>query len=180
MEEQESRLPELVLDFQAGGQGPEPIQLDRTQLLKSIAIGRAVLGGRLADQLAVVVAEDVDPILRHEELGGLFGPERAGEVVAEVEDALDAAALQVGDDCLEGGEVAVDVGEEGEEARNYYLVNDNIILLNNLLCFDDSTQLVIFIGNNQGFQVLPRHLAKSVCICRFHVDGFFHNAGITE
>ena len=73
-----------------------------------------MLGGRLADQLAVVIAEDLDPILRHEELSGLFGPERAGEVVAEVEDALDAAALQVGSDCLEGGQVAVDVGEQSE------------------------------------------------------------------
>ena len=72
------------------------------------------MGGVLADQLAVVVALDLDPILRHEELGGFGGPERAGEMVAEVEEALDAAALEVGDDLLEGGEVAVDVGEEGD------------------------------------------------------------------
>jgi hypothetical protein len=52
--------------------------------------------------------------LRHQELGGLCRPERAGEVVAEVEDALHAAALEVGDELLEGGEVAVNVGEEGD------------------------------------------------------------------
>ena len=52
--------------------------------------------------------------LRHQELGGIFRPERAGDAVAEVEDALHAPALEVGDYLLEGEQVAVGVGEQGD------------------------------------------------------------------
>ncbi len=64
--------------------------------------------------MAVVVALDMGPVLRYQKLGSLGGPERAGEMVAEVEDTPDAPALEVVDDLLEGGEVAVDVGEESD------------------------------------------------------------------
>ncbi len=88
--------------------------------------------GVLAGKLAVVVALDVDPILGKwtSGIGRFRGPERAGEVVAEVEEARDAPALEVGDDLLEGGEVAVDVGEEGERGHNtfYYFRKRNLTI----------------------------------------------------
>ena len=46
-------------------------------------------------------------------------PQRAGDAVAPVEDALHAAALQVGDDLLEGGQVAVDVREQGDFGHGF-------------------------------------------------------------
>ncbi len=83
-------------------------------MLEGVAIRGTVLPGVLADQLPVVVAQDLGPILRHQELGGLLGPQRARDVVAQVEDALHPSPLQVGNHLLEGRQVAVDVGEQGD------------------------------------------------------------------
>ena len=66
----------LLVYHQTGGQAAQPAQLRLIQMLEGVTVRGAVLGGVLADQLPVMVAQDVGPILRHQELERLFGPQR--------------------------------------------------------------------------------------------------------
>jgi len=61
-----------------------------------------------------VVAGELRPALRHQKLRGFAGKERPRQAVAEVHDRVGAAPSDIHQHRLERGEVAVDVGEDGE------------------------------------------------------------------
>ena len=60
-----------------------------------------------------MVSGKMNPVLGHQKLRGLQRHQRAGEAVAQIDDGVHAPAFDVLEHGFEGGEVAVDVGDDG-------------------------------------------------------------------
>ena len=73
-----------------------------------------MLGRRHREQLALVIAGEVKPVLGHQSLRRLARQQRAREAVPQVHHRIDAAMAEILDHGLQSREVAVDVREEGD------------------------------------------------------------------
>jgi hypothetical protein len=67
--------------------------------------------------LALVVAGNRRPAQRHQFVAGLPGPQRARQNVAAVDDLVHAPARHVRLHGLQRGQVAMDVGQDGDAHR---------------------------------------------------------------
>ena len=67
--------------------------------------------GVLVDQLPVMVAGYLNPILPHQILDGLFGPKRPRNMVAEIDDAIHLSCLDVVHHFFKSGDVSVYIRE---------------------------------------------------------------------
>jgi len=96
------------------GQGCKPAVLGLVQLLAGEPVGEIEPLALRLDHPAVVVAPNGRQVERHQAGGGLRRPEWARDAIAEIDDAFDAAPSDVGQHGLQGKEVSVDVGDDGE------------------------------------------------------------------
>ncbi|EEF26215.1 conserved hypothetical protein [Ricinus communis] len=105
----------LVGQSQRPGQRPQPREfLVPQRRPRETVRSRARLLRRDRQQLALVVAGDRRPALRHQVARRLQRHQRPGQDVAQVDDAVDTASADVGHDGLQGRQIAVDVGQQGD------------------------------------------------------------------
>ncbi len=69
---------------------------------------------RTVDQIAVVIAEQMDRIERHQHIDGGPGVERTAHHVAEVDDVPNSLRTNVRQDGFEREMIAVDVGDRSK------------------------------------------------------------------
>ena len=100
------RLAMLQLD--------EPVEFAFRQLRVGVGIRRLATVAVGKQDLAFVVACKVDPVLRHQELSRFERQQRSRQAVAEVHRAVHTVAPDVPDHRLEGRQVPVDVGDNGD------------------------------------------------------------------
>ncbi len=105
---------QLVAPRERGRQRREPGELVARELGAGVGVGSAEGVRRPGEKLPLVVAREVDPAGRSQQLGGPARSQRTRDEVAEVEHLVDTAPGEVGHHRLERGEVAVDVGEDRE------------------------------------------------------------------
>ena len=105
-----------VVQAQQARQAADPVQLRRGQRVPRMGVGRRQ-GGRIAEQLPLVVAGDGRQPQREQPLQGLARPQRAGGDVAQVDDAVAAAPGDVVEHCIQCRQVAVDVRQCGQTHR---------------------------------------------------------------
>jgi hypothetical protein len=79
-------------------------------------VDAAAVAGAEADALVVVAHQGGDAAVAHQGRD-LVGERPVADEVTEAEHVADAAGLEVREDRLEAGQVAVDVGEDGEAPR---------------------------------------------------------------
>lgn len=100
-----------------GGQSGEPFAMAGRDGCVGEAVGGSHGIAMEREQLAFVIAANGGQAEGFEEVGGFGGPEGAGEEVAEIDDRVNAAVGDVGENGFEGGQIAMDVGDGGEAHR---------------------------------------------------------------
>jgi hypothetical protein len=65
--------------------------------------------GRLAQESNIVVTQDMNPRLLHQEVRRLPGPERAGEMVTKIDDCVNISPVQVSNDRFQGKDIPMNV-----------------------------------------------------------------------
>ena len=61
-----------------------------------------------------MVAGEMNPVLRHQELRSLQWPQRTREAVTQIDDGVDAAAADVLDHRFERGKISMNVRDDGD------------------------------------------------------------------
>ncbi|CAH2407388.1 hypothetical protein MES5069_60040 [Mesorhizobium escarrei] len=113
-------------DLQRQRQGQQCLALGRRQPFLRMAIGwsHGFIGG-VAGDAAVVVAAHRRQGERFKPLHGFARPERAGDAITEIDHKIGAAALpQIVEHGVQGEDVAVDIGENGNAHGNLRRVDE--------------------------------------------------------
>ena len=100
-----------TLQPQAGWQPAQPSHVRVAQAGACVSVGSAHALRRMFEQLPFVVAADRRQIQRHQAIGGFGRLQRPGKNVAEIDDQIAAAPVDVFKHGIQRGEIAMDVGD---------------------------------------------------------------------
>jgi hypothetical protein len=98
-------------DAQYGRQEGEPIAVGGGNAVVGIPIGCSQFAGILGRHLTVVIAANGRQIERHQAIRGFARLQRTRKNIAQVDDEVDTAAIDVGQHRIERKQIAVDVGD---------------------------------------------------------------------
>ena len=104
----------LVAEHPGRRHRTKPIEMRCVELRMRRPVPRSHLLGGPVDQIAIVVAEHMNRIERHQRVHRPPRVERSARHVAEIDDLADALGADVGNDSLKREMVSVNIGDRGK------------------------------------------------------------------